>query len=354
MTQSPTTVRATVDEGATPLLRLGTAFCDAQALLSAVEVGVFTQLAHGPATAAQLAEALDLHPRPLPDLLDALVALGVLDRIADAPGPAAYANGPAADAYLVPSRRTYIGGFLRLNQRMLYPTWGRLTETVRTGESQLAHQLPGGTDPFELLYADTDRLRNFVGGMGGLAADIGPAIAAAFPWTDVATFADLGGAAGAVSTALLTEHPHLHGTTFDLAPMEPLFDERVAELGLDPARAMFRAGDFFLDPLPRAGVLIIGHVLHDWPVERRQELLVRAADALAPGGTLLIYDMMVTGEPSRDAFPLLQSLNMALTVGAGEYTIAECCSWVAEAGLVVVSVDSLTARDTLLRADKPV
>jgi hypothetical protein len=134
---------------------------------------------------------------------------------------------------------------------------------------------------------------------------------------------------------------------FDLPQMQPFFDRHIAALGV-AGRVRFRAGDFFLDPLPRAEVLIIGHVLHDWTPAERRALVAKAFGALPPGGSLLVYDRMLDEEPT-DVANLVISLSMLLTTpGGAEYTVAECRAVLADVGFVAVSDCGLGTHDTLV------
>src|SRR6185312_3960041 len=104
-------------------------FWGPKTLLSAVELGVFTELAGGPADLATLTTRLGLHPRGARDFLDALVALGMLNR-----DGAVYANTTETDHFLDRAKPSYVGGLLEMGNARLYPFWGKLTEALRTGE----------------------------------------------------------------------------------------------------------------------------------------------------------------------------------------------------------------------------
>ena len=110
------------------ILQLGFAFWGSKTLLSAVELGVFSELATQPLTAEQLRERLQLHPRSARDFFDALVALGMLQRDDDL-----YRNTPETDHFLVRGKLSYIGGMLEMSNERLYPFWGSLTEGLKTG-----------------------------------------------------------------------------------------------------------------------------------------------------------------------------------------------------------------------------
>jgi len=97
------------------------------------------------------------------------------------------------------------------------------------------------------------------------------AIATAFPWSEFATFADVGCAQGALPVEIARAHPHLTGVGFDLAPVGPVFESYVRGHGLAD-RLTFQAGNFFEEPLPAAEVLVMGHILHDWGLAEKRML----------------------------------------------------------------------------------
>ncbi len=175
------------------IMQLGLGFWGSKALLSAVELGLFTELAAaGPQDAHALAHRLGLHARGARDFLDALVALRMLDRGDDG----RYRNTPAADLFLDRAKETYVGGMLEMANARLYPFWGSLTEALRTGEPQ--NEAKRGGDVFGELYADPERLRAFLKAMTGVSLGAAEAIAAKFPWRGHRTFVDVGCAEGAL------------------------------------------------------------------------------------------------------------------------------------------------------------
>ncbi|MGW2425645.1 methyltransferase [Streptomyces sp. NPDC001709] len=326
--------------------RLGIAFAQAKVVLSAIELDLFTVLAAGPATVGQLRERLGLHPRAARDFLTALVCCGLLRRDGDR-----YASTPAADRYLDKAKPEYGGAFLERANHMMYPAWSGLTGLLRTGEPQLAGREDQAA-AFERMMAEPSRLRNFLRMMDAISGPLAADICTAFDWGAHRTVLDVGGARGNLLAGILTAHPHLTGGVFDLPPIGPMFDEHITGFGLTD-RAVFSGGDFFADELPPADVVITGHVLHDWTPEERAHLVKKMADAVRPGGALLIYDQLLEDEPS-DPWNTLISLNMQLiSNGGSEYTLAECTRWLADAGLESVETASIGAHDTLVVARKP-
>ena len=323
------------------LLQLGMAFWASKTLLSAVELGVFTQLASGPRDAAGLSEALGLHPRAALDFLDALVALNLLNREA-----AHYSNAPDADLFLDKAKPCYVGGLLEMANSRLYPYWGSLTEALRTGLPQ--NETKHGGNIFEAIYSDEASLRGFLRAMSGVSLGAARAIAQKFPWADYRTFIDIGVAQGALPVQIALAHPHLTGGGFDLPPVGPVFEEYVAAHGLQE-RLRFHPGDFFKDPCPSADVLVMGHILHDWALPEKLELLAKCHAALPTGGCLVVYDAVIDDERRHNAFGLLMSLNMLIeTPGGFDYTGAQCIEWMKQTGFSEVRVEPLVGPDSMV------
>lgn len=147
-------------------------------------------------------------------------------------------------------------------------------------------------------------------------------------------------------------HPHLTGGGFDLPVVGPIFDEYVAANGLQD-RLRFHPGDFFRDPIPSADVLVMGHILHDWNLEEKRALLAKCHAALPPGGCLIVYDTIIDDKRWQNAFGLLMSLNMLIeTPGGFDYTGAQCCAWMKEAGFGSARVEPLADAESMVTVTK--
>jgi O-methyltransferase domain/Dimerisation domain len=324
------------------ILQVGLGFWPSKVLLSAVEMGLFTELAHGPEPLEALRGRLGLHARSARDFLDTLVALGFLQR-----RDGTYSNTPATDLFLDRRKPSYVGGILEMANHRLYGFWGHLTEAVRTGKPQNEVRA-GGTPLFEALYADPARLREFLAAMSGISRGAALAIAAKFPWTNYRTFVDVGAAQGDTAAQIVLAHPHLNGTGFDLAEVAPIFEDYVEGLGL-AQRLRFAAGSFFDGPLPAADVIIMGHILHDWDLEIKRMLVRKAFDALPTGGALIVYEAIIDDDRSVNAFGLMMSLNMLIeTPGGFDYTGADCQGWMQEAGFRETRVEHLVGPDSMV------
>jgi O-methyltransferase domain/Dimerisation domain len=324
------------------ILQTGLAFWPAKTLLSAIEIGVFTELAHGPEAFEALSGRLGLHPRSARDFLDTLVALGFLTRDGDR-----YGNTPETDLFLDRGKPDYLGGFLEMANQRLYPFWGHLTEALRTGlpQNEVKSGAPG---LFEGLYADPARLKLFLAAMTGLSRGANVAMARQFPWRDYGSFADIGTAQGDLAVQIAVANPHLQGIGFDLPQVGPIFEEYAQRAGL-AGRLRFAPGSFFDDELPKADVMTMGHILHDWDLPTKKMLIEKAFDAIPSGGALIVYEAIIDDDRSKNAFGLMMSLNMLIeTPGGFDYTGADCAGWMKEAGFSSTRVESLLGPDSMV------
>jgi len=324
------------------ILQTGLAFWPSKTLLSAIEIGVFTELARGPEAFDALSGRLGLHPRSARDFLDTLVALGFLERHGDR-----YGNTPETDLFLDRHKPSYIGGMLEMANHRLYPFWGHLTEALRTGLPQNEVK-GGGPGLFETLYADPARLKQFLAAMSGISHGANLAIARQFPWKDYRSFVDVGTAQGDLAVQIAQANPHLDGMGFDLPEVAPIFEEYALANGL-AGRLRFVPGSFFEHELPKADVVTMGHILHDWDLPTKQMLLKKAFDAVPAGGAVIVYESIIDDERKANAFGLMMSLNMLIeTPGGFDYTGADCMGWMREAGFSATRVEHLVGPDSMV------
>ncbi len=324
------------------ILQTGLGFWASKALLSAVEIELFTELAKHPEDLATLSGRLGLHPRGARDFLDALVSLGFLQR--DEAG--VYANTPETGVFLDKRKSSYIGGILEMANSRLYPFWGALTAALRTGEQQ--NEARAGDDMFAKLYADPAKLKEFLRAMSGVSHGANLAIARQFPWSGYKTYVDAGTAQGDLAVQIALANPHLTGTGFDLPEVGPIFEDYVEANELT-GRVDFQGGSFFTDPLPKADVVLYGHILHDWDLEQKKHLLRAAWEALPAGGAVVVYDAIIDDNRSQNAFGLLMSLNMLVeTSGGFDYTGADCQAWMRGAGFRETRVEHLVGPDSMV------
>jgi SAM-dependent methyltransferase len=323
------------------IMQLGTGFWGSKTLLSAIELGLFTELAKGQLDGAALTQRLQLHPRSARDFFDALVALGMLKRTGSR-----YANTTETALFLDRAKPSYVGGILEMCNARLYRFWGSLTEGLRTGKPQ--NEVKTGGDFFSTLYADPQRLEGFLKAMTGLS--IGPAqvIAKKFPWEKYRTFVDVGCAQGGVAVEIALAHKHLTGGGMDLPVVQPVFEAYAKARGV-AQRLRFHPGNFFKDPLPKCDVIVMGHILHDWNLEEKIMLLRKAYDALPAGGAVIIHEALIDDARKQNVFGLLMSLNMLIeTHGGFDFTGTDCRKWMKEVGFKRTQVAQLAGPDGMV------
>jgi hypothetical protein len=323
------------------IMQIGLGFWGSKALLSAVELGVFTELGSGPLDGETLRVRLGLHPRSARDFFDALVAMRLLER-----RHGKYYNTPDTNQFLDRNKPAYAGGILEMANARLFTFWNSLTEGLRTGQPQ--NESKSGDEFFAKLYQTPEKLEGFLSGMTGISMGAAIAIAKKFPWKIYHSFADIGVAQGVVPVQIAQAHRHLKGIGYDLPVVQPIFEKYVQANGVSN-RVHFQSGDFFKDPLPTADVLIMGHILHDWNFEQKRMLIRKAYDALPMGGALLVYEALIDDNRSENAFGLLMSLNMLIeTPGGFDYTGADCQRWMREAGFKDTRVEHLVGPDSMV------
>jgi len=150
------------------IMQIGMGFWASKTLLTAVNMGLFTHLANGSLSGQAIKDKLGLNQRSLFDFLDVLVALGFLHR-SGLKEDAIYSNSDDSDLFLDYNKPSYIGGILEMSNNRLYPFWNDLEECLKTGKPQNETK-NGGKSLFEAIYANEDRLREFIHGMGGVQA----------------------------------------------------------------------------------------------------------------------------------------------------------------------------------------
>lgn len=328
------------------ILQTGLAFWASKTLLSAIEMGVFTELSHGAESFDALSGRVGLHPRAARDFLDSLVALGFLTRNGDV-----YANTPETDFFLDRKKPSYVGGILEMANARLYPFWAHLTEALRTGVPQNEART-GSAGLFETLYADPARLKAFLAAMTGISHGANLTIARAFPWKEYRTFVDVGTAQGDLAVQIALANPQLRGVGFDLAEVAPIFEAYAEKVGVSD-RLTFQPGDFFKQDLPKADVVLMGHILHDWDLPTKKMLVKKAFEALPAGGAFIVYEAIIDDDRSKNAFGLMMSLNMLIeTPGGFDYTGRDCSGWMKEAGFSTTRVEHLVGPDSMVIAIK--
>ena len=271
------------------ILELIDAFRRSETMFAAVKLGIFEG-------------ARPADHKALPRLLDACVALGLLEK-----RDGAYVNTPQSDKYLRSDSPDSLTGYIHYSNEALYPMWAHLEDAVREGTPRWNQTFGTQGGIFSGFFRTEDSKRDFLKGMHGFGRLSSPAVAAAFDLTRFRRLIDLGGASGHLAEAVRERYPQIQARVFDLPEVAELYPGTIA-------------GDFFTDPLPEADLYSVGRVLHDWSDEKINQLLARIYAALPERGGLLIAEKLL--EPGYVAAHM-QSLNMLIGTEGRERSAAE-------------------------------
>jgi acetylserotonin N-methyltransferase len=271
------------------VLDLIDAFRRSKTMFAAVELGVFD--GERPADCKDLAR-----------LLDACVALGLLEKRGDA-----YVNTPEAEKFLRSDSPDTLTGYIRYSNSALYPMWGHLEDAVREGAPRWKQTFGWDGPIFSHFFRTPDAMREFQKGMHGFGRLSSPAVVEAFDLSRFHRLVDLGGGTGHLAEAARDRYPHLQTAVFDLPGVAAIFPGTIA-------------GDFFNDPLPPADLYSLGRILHDWSTDKIARLLAKIHAALPAGGGLLIAEKLL--EPDYVSAHM-QSLNMLIVTEGRERSASE-------------------------------
>lgn len=311
-----------------PIIQMASAYWSSCVLLTANRIGLFTIVGSGALTIEELAQKLGLSAYPLENFLDALVSLGYLEKRG-----ATYANSPLSRTFLVEGEPAYLGNTIKYSDD-LYPIWGQLEQTLRSGKPALP--------PHTILGDDAAKTRHFVLGMHNRALGIGQSLASAIDLGGRKRLLDVGGGPGTYSCLLARRNPGLTSRSMDLPAVVAIARTIIAEMGMSD-RVEAIVGDYNEPSYPDGNdAVLCSGMFHREPPASCRAILQKAFRALEPGGIVVVHDVLCSDDKSGPPFAMLFGINMALTSAFGTvYSSREIATWMAEAGFVNSSGKSL-------------
>jgi predicted O-methyltransferase YrrM len=300
-----------------PIMELATAFQRSRPLLTAFELELFTTLTADARTSEETADALSANPRATDRLMNALVALGLLEK-----RDGRFSNTPLAETYLVKGRPEYMAGLGHTNH--LSDTWSQLTEVVRSGEPAPAAGINDRGD---------DWLRPFIAAMHFRARQSAAEVVGLLDLDGVSRLLDLGGGSGAYAMAFARAGRGISAVVFDLPNVVPLARMYIAQEGL-AAEVATATGDYLSAPLGGGyDMVFMSAVVHSNSADDNRLLMRKSAAALNPGGQIVVQDFLMSEARDGPLLPALFALNMLVGTPEGDtYTESEVRSWMTEAG----------------------
>ena len=300
------------------LLELSGGYWSTCALHAGVKLAVFTPLSAEPLAAPELAGRINCNPRGLAMLLDALSAMGLLDK-----RDATYVATPFAADFLSRTSPSYLGHII-MHHHHLMAGWANLDQAVRTGapiRERASHD-------------DVESSReSFLMGMFNLAMLIAPKIVPHIDLSGRRRLLDLGGGPGTYAIHFCQQNPGLSAVICDLPTTRGFAEQTVERFGLS-GRISFAAGDFEVEELPGGfDVAWLSHILHGVGPQVCVGILKKTLSALQPGGMILVQEFILDNAKDAPLFPALFSLNMLIGTPDGQaYSEAELMEMLAAAG----------------------
>ncbi|CAD7702070.1 unnamed protein product [Ostreobium quekettii] len=309
------------------IMQIGLGFMSSRVLQVAVGLELFTVLGDGSMTAEQLGDALELHPRGTYDFFDTLVALKLLDRDGDG-AEGRYKNTPSTAVFLDKKSPQYIGSMLEMVNAKLYNDWSNLEAGLKTGQPQTRK----GGSVYDELGSTSDSLARYLDAIDSIQAGNFLQFAAKFDPQGYKTVTDAGCGSALFAVIVGRQHPQLSFNAFDLPSVTPETQRRIDAASMTD-RVTVHSGDFFVDDLPKADVVFMGQVLHNWNLEKKLVLIRKAYDALPAGGAFVVIENVLDDARRENTVGLLVSLLMILEFGDGfDFTGEEFKGWCSKVG----------------------
>lgn len=302
------------------ILGLSGAYWQTCALHAAVQLDLFSVLGDESLSAETLAQKVKGDPDALARLMDALTAMGLLQKT----GPN-YVSDDHSRRYLVKGSPDYIG-FMILHHRQLMASWHRLDEAVLSGRP-IAERASGSDDP--------GWRENFLMGMFNNAMLMAPQLVDAIDLSGCRHLLDMGGGPGTYAIHFCLKNPNLRATVFDLPTTAPFARKTIARFGLSD-RIDFQPGDYTTagDIEGRYDAVWMSHVLHGEDDDTSRRMIAKAVAVAAPGARVMIHEFIMNDTRDGPLFPALFSLNMLLgTEGGRAYTQQELYEMMSAAGI---------------------
>jgi len=306
------------------VIDIGFGFTSSKVLITAVAKGLFTKLSGNPMTGKEITDFYGWKSgRGIYDFLDVLVALKTLEKVIPSTGgEAAYRTSGEADIYLNEKSEFYIGGWLTFAEKRLYRFWDTLGEALETGKPQSEVKYLEKSF-FEELYNDQAQLRVFCEAMTGVSRYNFLRLVELYPFGRHKVHLDIGSSMGLLCKLIVENHPTVKSIAFDLPVVVPITRDSLQGWNVAD-RVEIVAGDMFEGDLPKADVVTLGNILHDWNLEDKKRILESIFKMLSKGGTVVIIENLIDDARAKNLFGLLMSLNMLVEFGnAYDTTISE-------------------------------
>ncbi len=300
------------------LLGVSSQYWQSCTIHAGVKLDVFTAIGPKGLTGKAVAEKIGGNERSVTMLLNALTALGLLEK-----EDAVFSNTDVAATFLSKDAPGYLG-YMIMHHHHLMAQWNRLGEGV----------LSGGPVESRIDFSDEETRESFLMGMFNIAMGQAPLLAPHVDLSDRSRLLDLGGGPGTYSIHFCQRNPGLRATVYDLPTTRPFAEKTIRKFDLSD-RIDFMDGDFLKEDVQgKYDAAWISHILHGEGPEDCARIISKAASALEPGGLIIIHDFILDDAMDGPLYPALFSLNMLLGTGKGQsYSQAQLTKMLADNGV---------------------
>ena len=299
------------------LLEISGFFWKTCVLHTAVKLDVFTVIGDRHLTAEEVSHLLEGAGRGVERLLNALVAIELLDK-----KDGKFVNTPSGRELLAKDSPKYLGHII-MHHHHLLESWSQLDQAVKSGKPQRSRS----------SYSKEEWRESFLMGMFNLAMGLAPVIVPAIDVSSRRHLLDLGGGPGTYAIHFCLHNERLKATVYDLPTTRPFAEKTIKQFKLAD-RINFIDGNYLKDPMEgRYDVAWLSHILHGEGPDDCRMIIQKAVDVLEPGGMIIIHDFILNNSMDGPLFPALFSLNMLLGTESGQaYSEEQIIDMLAAAG----------------------
>lgn len=295
-----------------------TSFQNSRILLTAFELGIFTEIEKGEQSSEEVAKSIKTDYRATDRLMNALVVLGYLHKEKNS-----FSNKHFVSKYLVKGNADFISGFYHSNH--MWDSWTSMTDVIRNGKPSYDPSIKGKKGNW---------LESFIEAMHNRAKMQTKVSIDAIDLTNVETVLDIGGGSGAFSMEFIRKKGSIEATVFDLPNVIPITQKYINKEGFSENITTYN-GDYTCDNLPKGFDLIfLSAIIHANSYEENSLLINKCSESLNSGGQIVVQDYIMNDDRTEPKRGAIFALNMLLgTQGGDTYTENEIRGWMSDAGL---------------------
>jgi len=326
MTTQPVSTAPRVAADPQAIFDTAAGFMRAKHLFAAGELGVFEALGGGPKSLDELGRDLGLPRRTARIVVDAVTAIGFLERDGER-----YRNAPAAQEFLSGHGPQDMRSFIRFWNRISYRRWTGLEDSIRLGR--------GAAGAFNFT---PEEQKTFSEGVEAFSAGHAAALLEGYDFRRHRRILDLGGGTGSFLRAIVERYPAIEGTLYELPAAAAVARQKLKGTPFE-RRITIVEGDFFKNPIPKDhDAVLVANVVHTLDAEQNQQLLHRVRDAAPAGGRLLMVDLWTNPTHTEPLFAALMAGEFLVIAGNGDvYSVEEVRHWLEQTGWRFVEHEAL-------------